>query len=243
VSGASRDSILGYLGYKFTYRRHISPTPPAGHKCPKMGRKKIQIALLSTKRARAVTLKKRKPGLMKKAYELSVLCECDVFLYIRDKTTTSTDMFTSTDEDYVPDYTKVVPGDRKQPKDFEATQPTFSDGDYVPDDTNGKLGETYQSEDSEDSAAKQYLRETESQWKSSYQLGLRSQQEVSASPCFDPNLGHDYSDSIQSFPECSFPNTDRIWASIYRAMSDILIVHDTINAMRTSFLESSNPPG
>ncbi|KAI8968605.1 hypothetical protein BDF20DRAFT_839694 [Mycotypha africana] len=47
-----------------------------------MGRKKIKIQLIKDDRNRQVTFLKRKHGLMKKAYELSVLCECEIALII-----------------------------------------------------------------------------------------------------------------------------------------------------------------
>ncbi|RKP05511.1 hypothetical protein THASP1DRAFT_19722 [Thamnocephalis sphaerospora] len=47
-----------------------------------MGRRKIQIATISDDRNRQVTFLKRKYGLMKKAYELSVLCNCEIGLII-----------------------------------------------------------------------------------------------------------------------------------------------------------------
>ncbi|OQV21584.1 putative Myocyte-specific enhancer factor 2A [Hypsibius exemplaris] len=47
-----------------------------------MGRKKIQISRISDERNRQVTFTKRKFGLMKKAYELSVLCDCEIALII-----------------------------------------------------------------------------------------------------------------------------------------------------------------
>ncbi|GAA99361.1 uncharacterized protein L969DRAFT_93821 [Mixia osmundae IAM 14324] len=47
-----------------------------------MGRRKIQILPLQDDRNRAVTFQKRKNGLMKKAYELSVLCSCDVAVIV-----------------------------------------------------------------------------------------------------------------------------------------------------------------
>lgn len=47
-----------------------------------MGRKKIQIARISDERNRQVTFTKRKFGLMKKAYELSVLCDCELAVII-----------------------------------------------------------------------------------------------------------------------------------------------------------------
>ncbi|XP_033964705.1 myocyte-specific enhancer factor 2A-like isoform X2 [Pseudochaenichthys georgianus] len=47
-----------------------------------MGRRKIQIARIVDERNRQVTFMKRKFGLMKKAYELSVLCDCEIALII-----------------------------------------------------------------------------------------------------------------------------------------------------------------
>lgn len=45
-----------------------------------MGRKKIDIKRITDARRRQVTFSRRKFGLMKKAYELSVLCNCDIGL-------------------------------------------------------------------------------------------------------------------------------------------------------------------
>ena len=47
-----------------------------------MGRKKIRIERIKDERNRQVTFTKRKNGLMKKAMELSVLCDCDIALVI-----------------------------------------------------------------------------------------------------------------------------------------------------------------
>jgi hypothetical protein len=47
-----------------------------------MGRKKISISKITDERNRQVTFTKRKFGLMKKAYELSVLCECEIVIII-----------------------------------------------------------------------------------------------------------------------------------------------------------------
>ena len=47
-----------------------------------MGRKKIEITRITDERNRQVTFTKRKFGLMKKAYELSVLCDCEIALII-----------------------------------------------------------------------------------------------------------------------------------------------------------------
>jgi hypothetical protein len=45
-----------------------------------MGRKKIAIKRIADSRRRQVTFSRRKFGLMKKAYELSVLCNCHIGL-------------------------------------------------------------------------------------------------------------------------------------------------------------------
>ncbi|RKP32884.1 SRF-TF-domain-containing protein, partial [Metschnikowia bicuspidata] len=47
-----------------------------------MGRRKIEIEPLEDDRNRSVTFVKRKAGLFKKAYELSVLCEVDLAVII-----------------------------------------------------------------------------------------------------------------------------------------------------------------
>jgi MADS-box transcription enhancer factor 2D len=47
-----------------------------------MGRKKIHIARISEERNRQITFSKRKHGLLKKAYELSILCDVEVAIII-----------------------------------------------------------------------------------------------------------------------------------------------------------------
>ncbi|KAI9291677.1 myocyte enhancer factor 2D [Neoconidiobolus thromboides FSU 785] len=47
-----------------------------------MGRKKIEIKGLTDERNKQVTFLKRKAGLMKKAYELSVLCDCEIAVIV-----------------------------------------------------------------------------------------------------------------------------------------------------------------
>ncbi|CAL8364253.1 unnamed protein product [Gadus morhua 'NCC'] len=47
-----------------------------------MGRKKISISRILDERTRQVTFTKRRFGLMKKAYELSVLCDCDIAVIV-----------------------------------------------------------------------------------------------------------------------------------------------------------------
>jgi hypothetical protein len=83
-----------------------------------MGRRKIPILPIASKRSRANTYKKRRPGLFKKAHELAVLCNKKVFVYIVDDNTGSMHMFGSTDETFYPDYTRLKIGDRKGPRDF-----------------------------------------------------------------------------------------------------------------------------
>lgn len=48
----------------------------------KMGRKKIAIEKIEDDRMRQITFAKRKNGLLKKAMELAVLCDCEVSLII-----------------------------------------------------------------------------------------------------------------------------------------------------------------
>ncbi|VDP92251.1 unnamed protein product [Echinostoma caproni] len=50
-----------------------------------MGRKKIQIKPISDEKTRLVTFAKRKNGLFKKAYELSVLCQCEIAIIVFTK--------------------------------------------------------------------------------------------------------------------------------------------------------------
>jgi hypothetical protein len=52
----------------------------------RMGRKKIQITRIADERNRQVTFTKRKWGIFKKAYELSVLCDCEIALIIFNST-------------------------------------------------------------------------------------------------------------------------------------------------------------
>ncbi|XP_076356187.1 myocyte-specific enhancer factor 2-like [Tachypleus tridentatus] len=65
-----------------------------------MGRKKIRISKITDDRNRQVTFTKRKFGLMKKAYELSVLCNCEIALIIFNNTN-KLFQYASTDMDKV----------------------------------------------------------------------------------------------------------------------------------------------
>jgi hypothetical protein len=50
-----------------------------------MGRKRIKIREIQDEKSKSVTFLKRKYGLMKKAYELSILCDCEVGIIILKK--------------------------------------------------------------------------------------------------------------------------------------------------------------
>ncbi|KAL0093046.1 MADS-box transcription factor [Phycomyces blakesleeanus] len=66
-----------------------------------MGRKKIQINPIMDDRNRQVTFLKRKHGLVKKAYELSVLCNCDVALVVFNNVSGKLIEYSNTDIDTV----------------------------------------------------------------------------------------------------------------------------------------------
>jgi hypothetical protein len=53
-----------------------------------MGRKKIRITKILDERSRAATFAKRKHGLLKKAIELSILCDCEIALIIFNQVST-----------------------------------------------------------------------------------------------------------------------------------------------------------
>lgn len=65
-----------------------------------MGRKKINISKITDERNRHVTFNKRKFGVMKKAYELSVLCDCEVAIIIFNKSN-KLYQYASTDMDQI----------------------------------------------------------------------------------------------------------------------------------------------
>ncbi|CAH1732119.1 unnamed protein product [Aphis gossypii] len=50
-----------------------------------MGRKKINTSKIQDEHKSYVAFKKRRFGFMKKTYELSVLCDCEVAIIIFDK--------------------------------------------------------------------------------------------------------------------------------------------------------------
>lgn len=66
-----------------------------------MGRRKINIAQIPDERNKQVTFTKRKFGLMKKAYELSVLCDCEIALIIFTNNNNRLFQYASTDMDRI----------------------------------------------------------------------------------------------------------------------------------------------
>ena len=60
-----------------------------------MGKRKIQIQQLSNEKTRQLTLAKQKKGLIKKAMELALLCDCEVFVAVVTKTSPQLSMFTN----------------------------------------------------------------------------------------------------------------------------------------------------
>ena len=51
-----------------------------------MGKKKVETKRIQNPRSRQVTFSKRKNGLLKKAFELSVLCDAEVAVIIVSET-------------------------------------------------------------------------------------------------------------------------------------------------------------
>ncbi|KAG2226496.1 hypothetical protein INT45_014240 [Circinella minor] len=89
-----------------------------------MGRKKIKIQTIQDERNRQVTFLKRKNGLMKKAYELSVLCDCQVALIIFN-THGKLVQYASTDIDRIlMQYTEFVNADSNDSTDGSSKTPT-----------------------------------------------------------------------------------------------------------------------
>lgn len=56
---------------------------------------------------------------MKKAHEIGVLCDQDAFLFVRDRATHKIRMFSSSDEQFVPQYGAIKDEDRKGPSDMQ----------------------------------------------------------------------------------------------------------------------------
>jgi hypothetical protein len=82
-----------------------------------MGRKPILIQPIQLKRKREDTFRKRFPGLVKKGHELGVLCNQDIFMFVRDRSTGRVRSYRSTNERFVPDYSRMNPGDAQGPVD------------------------------------------------------------------------------------------------------------------------------
>ncbi|TPX44383.1 hypothetical protein SeMB42_g04347 [Synchytrium endobioticum] len=79
------------IGYTRTSAAARTPLP----------KKKIRIAQIHDDHNRNVTFLKRKTGLMKKAWELSVLCDCEVALIILQEETSKLIQYCSGDMDKV----------------------------------------------------------------------------------------------------------------------------------------------
>lgn len=86
-----------------------------------MGRRSIPTRYIKDKKARDATFRKRLIGAKKKAYELSVLCGQDTFLYVRDQITGRVKSFSSTSENFIPDYTKIKFEDRSSSEDMNGS--------------------------------------------------------------------------------------------------------------------------
>lgn len=133
--------------------------PPQEVEKAKMGRKKIQISRIGDERNRQVTFTKRKFGLMKKAYELSVLCDCEIALIIFNSANklfqyASTDMdkvllkYTEYNEPHESRTNKdiVETLTKKENKGCESPEPDMDPygNSLTPDEKYSRLNEEYQ---------------------------------------------------------------------------------------------------
>ena len=72
-----------------------------------MGRRKIEIQPILEERNRSVTFFKRKGGLFKKAYELSVLCQVKIAVIILDSENTAHEFSSCDIEELLKDYINI----------------------------------------------------------------------------------------------------------------------------------------
>lgn len=84
-----------------------------------MGKVKRKIIKITDDRDRKTTFKKRLDGLMKKIFEIGVLCDQETFFFIRDHVTQRVRTFSSSDEEFIPVYNLILPEDRKGPRDVQ----------------------------------------------------------------------------------------------------------------------------
>ncbi len=74
-----------------------------------MGRNRIKIEKIKSEKNRNITYVKRKKGLIKKAMELSLLCDANIFLCLVPKGTNQMSLFCSSDsfDDFIEKYIKT----------------------------------------------------------------------------------------------------------------------------------------
>ena len=74
-----------------------------------MGRNKIKIERIKSERNRNITYIKRKKGLIKKAMELSVLCDVNIFLCLIPRNSNQKSLFCSSDsvDDFIQKYITI----------------------------------------------------------------------------------------------------------------------------------------
>lgn len=84
-----------------------------------MGKVARQIIKISNPKDRRITFRKRLHGLIKKAYEIGILCDQDTFVFVRDRETHRVRMFSSTNENFIPQYGAITDEDRRGPSDMQ----------------------------------------------------------------------------------------------------------------------------
>lgn len=84
-----------------------------------MGKVKRDIIRIANPRDRKTTFKKRLDGLLKKMHELAILCDQDIFCFVRDHVTQRVIMFSSSGEEFYPHYSMIKQEDKKGPADVQ----------------------------------------------------------------------------------------------------------------------------
>ncbi|CEP08310.1 hypothetical protein [Parasitella parasitica] len=154
-----------------------------------MGRKKIRIQPITDDRNRQVTFLKRKHGLMKKAYELSVLCNCEIALIIINNSNNKLVQYASNDID------KVLMRYTEYDEPYESK----SNDDFVNASEKGDEDNSHDLSDVEERDSYQTVQSQQ------YQPNAAPMMDYNA-PAADPNMVHRQMPPYDMYPVYNMPN-------------------------------------